>query len=311
MQRWFRLLYLLFFLCTFSGENLSAQTENVKKYKHHTIDGFRNTAPGFKKRRTKDMFKMLIWDKVINSSADSLPGYKLERVPNDGSYLKNNTSEASITWVGHSTLLIQMDGLNILTDPLWSNRVSLIKIAGPKRVVAPGIRLEDLPKIDIVLISNNHYDHLDKKAIEFLGNKPIYLVPLGLGSFFETLGISRYEELDWWGEIKINSITITCTPAQHSSGRTLFDKNKTLWCSWFLSGKQQKIYFAGDTGYFTGFKEIAEKFGPVNIAALPIGSYKPGWYMEPTHMNPEQAVDAYFDLQSDIFVPVHFSENEF
>jgi N-acyl-phosphatidylethanolamine-hydrolysing phospholipase D len=168
------------------------------------------------------------------------------------------------------------------------------------------LRIEDLPEIDIVLISHNHYDHLDRNTIEFLGNKPMYLVPLGVGEFFEALEITRYEEFDWWDTIKINTIEFICTPAQHFSGRNLFDSNKTLWCGWILKDTLISVYFAGDTGYFPVFKEIGEKFGPIDLAAMPIGSYEPRWYMEPVHMNPEQAVDAYLDVKARYFIPIHW-----
>jgi L-ascorbate metabolism protein UlaG (beta-lactamase superfamily) len=300
------IIFLTIFVSGLFLENIFGQDDVKKELSHHTIDGFRNPGKDFKERKTKDLFKMLIWERVINSDPDSIPGFSIERIENDGSYLRENRSESTITWIGHSTLLIQVDGLNILTDPVWSKRVSPVNFAGPKRIIAPGLELEDLPEIDIVLISHNHYDHLDKNVVEYLGSRPIYVVPLGVGSFFESQGINRYEELDWWDEIKINSMKIICTPAQHFSGRNLFDKNKTLWCSWLMIFKEFKIYFAGDTGYFSGFKEIFSRYGSIDITALPIGSYKPGWYMEPVHMNPEQSLDAFNDLHGKFFIPIHW-----
>jgi L-ascorbate metabolism protein UlaG (beta-lactamase superfamily) len=283
-----------------------AQEKKIRKYTHHTVDGFRNPAAGLGKRKTKDYLKMILWEELIHSNPDSLPDYPLERVQNDGMYLQANKTDITVTWIGHSTLLLQMDGINILTDPVWSERASALSFTGPKRKIEPGLNLQDLPKIDIVVISHNHYDHLDKKTIEHLGNAPFYVVPLGLGSFFESLGITKYEELDWWDTIKINNMEIICTPAQHFSGRTLFDKNKTLWAGWLLIGKTHRIYFAGDTGYFPVFKEIGEKYGPIDIAALPIGGYKPAWYNEPYFMNPMQAIDAFDDVRAQKCIPIHW-----
>lgn len=298
---WIIILFLLFFI----GEGWTQQ-EKVRKYTHHTIDGFRNPSPEFEERKTKDLFKMLLWERLINRSPDSLDNYPLERVQNDGEFLRLNDSKLTVTWIGHSTLLLQIDGVSILTDPVWSERASPVSFAGPKRLFEPGMQLDDLPEIDIILISHNHYDHLDKKTIKHFGNKPMYIVPLGVGSFFESLDITRYQELDWWESIKVNNIEIISTPAQHFSGRNLFDRNKTLWCGWIMRGKTKTIYFAGDTGYFREFKEIGRRFGPIDIAALPIGSYEPSWYMEPVHMNPEQAVDAFLDVQGKVFIPIHW-----
>lgn len=306
MTNYFLRFCITALLLIFSADAGWTQHPKVRTFTHHTGDGFRNPSPDFEKRGSKDLFKMLIWERLINRSVDSLDTYPLEWVENDGVFLRENETEITVTWIGHSTLLLQIDGLSILTDPVWSDRASPVGFAGPKRRHSPGLRLQDLPEIDIILISHNHYDHLDKKTIKYFGNKPLYIVPLGVGDFFESLGIKRYQEMDWWDSIRVNTIEIISTPAQHFSGRNLFDRNKTLWCGWLLKGRTRSIYFAGDTGYFPGFKEINERHGPVDIAALPIGSYNPPWYMEPVHMNPEQAVDAFLELQARIFVPIHW-----
>jgi N-acyl-phosphatidylethanolamine-hydrolysing phospholipase D len=215
-----------------------------------------------------------------------------------------------VTWIGHSTLLIQINGLNILTDPIWSDRSSPFQFVGPSRHVPPGVAFEDLPPIDVVIISHNHYDHLDRLTIEQLGNSPLYIVPLKIGEFLESLDISHYEELDWWESIKFNGTEFICTPAQHFSNRSLFDRNKTLWSSWVIRNEEKNFYYAGDTGYFPGFKEIAQKYGPFDMAAIPIGAYLPRWFMSPVHVSPEEAVQVFLDLNARVFIPIHWGTFE-
>jgi len=300
-MRLFLLLFLLFFCATaFSQDSL------MQFKAHHAKKGFRNPYPGFENQGYKSLTKWLIWDRLINNSQNELVDtMKFEMAENNPEWLINNKSSFSVTWVGHSTLLIQMDGLNILTDPMWGERASPVSFAGPKRFVEPGIDFEDLPKIDIVIISHNHYDHLDTETIENLGNGPLYLIPLGLASYFEGLNISNYQELDWWEEIKFNNIRFVCTPSQHFSGRNLFDRDKTLWCSWVINGSA-KVYFTGDSGYFPGFKQIGKKYGPFDLAAIPIGSYSPSWFMKSVHTDPREAIDIYNDLGAKYFLPIHW-----
>ena len=211
-----------------------------------------------------------------------------------------------MTWVGHSTVLFQLDGLNILSDPVWSDRASPVSWAGPKRYTEPGVAFEDLPEIHVVLISHNHYDHLDKSTIKRLGNAPFYLVPLGIGEFLEKLGIDNYRELDWWETFTYKSIHYICTPAQHFSARGLFDRNKTLWCGWAAQGKNGSFLFAGDSGYFPGFREIGERYGPFDLVCLPIGAYLPQWFMGPVHLSPGEALLAYTELRGRKFLAVHW-----
>ena len=273
---------------------------------HHTAEGFKNPFPGFEDRNLADLFRWAVLDRVRGKKPEHPKKYDFDFIKNDGRFLRKNKTDFSITWIGHSTLLIQIDGLNILTDPIWSERASIVSFAGPKRYMPPGLPYDALPEIDLVIISHDHYDHLDKETIKKLGNKPLYLVPLGLGSIIDDWGITHYQELDWWDEIKFNSLRIICTPAQHFSGRMPFNQNKTLWASWVILGKEKRIYFGGDSGYFPGYKEIGRRYGPFDLAALPIGAYKPRWFMKPVHMSPDQALKAFRDLQSKIFVPIHW-----
>ena len=296
-------LLLLFIIAPlFSQDSL----RNINKA-HHTYNGFRNPYPGFEEKGLKDLMKWMVWDRLIkNSRSEDADTVVFKLADNESAWLNSNRMDFSITWIGHSTMLIQVDGLNILTDPVFSDRASPMSFIGPKRLVEPGLKFEELPDIDIVIISHDHYDHLDKETIEKLGNKPIYLVPLGLGDFFENLEITNYQELDWWDEFKFNNILFVCVPAQHFSGRTLFDGNKTLWSGWVIKALQADIYYAGDSGYFPGFKEIGQRLGPFDVAFLPIGAYRPRWFMKSVHMNPVEAVQAYQDVNSHYFLPIHW-----
>lgn len=277
---------------------------------HHTEKGFQNTAPNTEARNFWEaMFK---W-KFMNLFKLGLPSvdpddYKIITSESDSEKIKENKKNLSVTWIGHATVLIQMDGMNILTDPIWSERCSPVSFAGPKRYTKPGIKLEELPKIDIVVISHNHYDHMDSETLIQLEKKfkPVFFAGLKNKSFLKNLGLSNIEELDWWESKKLGNLEIHFTPTQHFSGRGLFDKNTTLWGSYILKGTKNTIYFAGDTGYFYGFKEISQKFSSIDIAILPIGAYEPRWFMKEIHMNPEESFQAFLDLKANYFLPMHY-----
>jgi N-acyl-phosphatidylethanolamine-hydrolysing phospholipase D len=220
------------------------------------------------------------------------------------------TSQVTVTWVGHATLLVQIAGLNMLTDPMWGERASPFSFAGPRRWVAPGVPLDDLPPIDIVLQSHNHYDHLDDgsaRAIARAHPNASWLVPLGLAEFVRRRGARQVRELDWWQEADIGPVHFTSVPAQHFSGRTLGDRGATLWCGWALAARNgRRVYFAGDTGHHPEFGLIGERCGPFDIALLPIGAYEPRWFMRYLHMNPEEAVAAFRALNARTMVPIHW-----
>ncbi|HET9486964.1 MAG TPA: MBL fold metallo-hydrolase [Chryseosolibacter sp.] len=215
-----------------------------------------------------------------------------------------------ITFVNHSTFLIQVDGLNILTDPVWAHRVSPFKWAGPRRMKLPGIRFENLPKIHVVVLSHNHYDHLDIQTMRlvFGAHHPKVIAPLGVKAFLEQHYISGAEETDWWEELTLhNEMKIQAVPAQHFSGRGFLDRDATLWCGYVLKTSRGNIYFAGDTGYNeVTFKEIPSRCGPIKVALLPIGAYKPGWFMSPIHVSPEESVRIHFDVGSQTSIGMHF-----
>jgi len=219
----------------------------------------------------------------------------------------------TVTWVGHSSLLIQLDGLNILTDPMWSERASPVQFAGPRRWVPPGIMFDDLPPLDVVLLSHNHYDHLDSRTVRRLAQahpQVAWVVPLGLAAFVQQRGGREVIELDWWQEHAIRSLRIAATPALHFSSRGIGDRGDTLWCGFALtaaSGRRgRRVFFAGDTGYHPEFARIGERYGPFDVALMPIGAYEPRWFMRYLHMNPEEAVEAFRALRARVMVPIHW-----
>lgn len=212
------------------------------------------------------------------------------------------------TLVNHATVLLQTQSVNIVTDPVWSRRVSPVSFAGPERHRDPGIRFEDLPPIHCVLISHNHYDHFDRPTLRRLAaeHRPAIFCPLGLATPLRRLGFHDVQELDWWGQREFRGFRMHCVPAQHFSARGPFDRNRTLWCGWVLESDSGPIYFAADTGFGDFFAEFGRRFAPFRFAMLPIGAYDPEWFMGPIHMTPEQAVEAWSILGSPETMAIHF-----
>jgi L-ascorbate metabolism protein UlaG (beta-lactamase superfamily) len=217
--------------------------------------------------------------------------------------------DVAVTFVNHATFLIQTGGNTILTDPVWSERVSPFLRIGPKRVRKPGVAFEDLPKIDIILLSHNHYDHLDVATLMRLRERfgPAVFAAAGDARLLAPLGFKDMRELDWWDEIQVNdTLAVTFVPAQHFSARGLFDRQKSLWGGYVIRSRGRRIYFAGDTGYSLHFSDINARLGPPDIAMLGIGAYEPRWFMRPIHMNPAEAVRAHQDLRSRQSIGMHF-----
>lgn len=213
-----------------------------------------------------------------------------------------------ITYVNHSTFLIQTAGVNILVDPVWSDRVSPFSFAGPKRFRPPGVRFEDLPPINLVLISHNHYDHLDIETLKKINARfqPRFVAPLGVDLLLNQEGIDNTFTLDWWESKPIDSdITVHAVQAQHFSARGLFDRNKTLWAGFVIDTPSGGVYFAGDTGYGDFFKEIGRRYD-IKVGLIPIGAYKPRWFMSPVHVDPAEAIQAHKDVGADISFGMHY-----
>lgn len=221
--------------------------------------------------------------------------------------LPYESNKILVTFIGHATVLIQINGINILTDPVFAHRAGPFGIFGPKRGKPVGIKLENLPKIDIILISHNHYDHLDLKTLNTIGKRdyPKILVPLGNYNILNSEGIANISEMDWWDSEIIKNLEIHFVPAKHNSGRGLFDRDATLWGSFFVKTKDFSFFFAGDTAYSDHFKSIYNKLGKPNIALLPIGAYKPRYFTKDFHLDPKEAVQAQIDLGNPEAIAIH------
>lgn len=214
-----------------------------------------------------------------------------------------------VTFVNHSTFLIQVDGVNILTDPVWSRRASPFRWVGPKRMTSPGLRFGDLPRIHLVLITHNHYDHLDIETLRMVvgAHHPEVVAPLGVKKFLDRYYVNEVTELDWWQPTEKHGLSVTSVPAVHFSGRGLLDRDATLWCGYVIRSTRGNIYFAGDTGYHEEtFAEVASRCGPFRLSFLPIGAYKPEWFMSPIHVSPEKAVQIHQLVGSRNSVAMHF-----
>ncbi len=227
---------------------------------------------------------------------------------NDPAWLAANRSETSFTWIGHASFLVQLDGLNILTDPVLSRRTSPVQWAGPVRIAPLGLSLAELPKIDVVLVSHDHYDHLDAPTVRRLAQRdaPAFVVPLGLQAWFERRGIRSVTELDWWQQTEVRGLQVHAVPAQHFSGRGLGDRNRRLWGGYVYERAGQRHYFAGDTGYGPDFAEIGRRHAPIDVAMIPIGAYDPRDFMRPVHVDPEEAVQIHRDVGARCSLAMHW-----
>jgi N-acyl-phosphatidylethanolamine-hydrolysing phospholipase D len=231
------------------------------------------------------------------------------RVANDGAFLRENArhSEPTVTWIGHATVLVQMDHVTFLTDPIWSEKPFPVSFVGPKRYAAPAMALEALPPIHFALVSHNHYDHLDLPTLRWLaGRGTRFLVSLGDAALLRRCGIDAVDELDWWEHRDVAGVRVHCVPAQHWSGRKLTDDCASLWSGFVVAGATRRFYFAGDSGYFAGFREIGARLGPFGLAALPIGAYDPPAMMRAVHLDPEEALQAGLDAGAERLLGIHY-----
>lgn len=214
-----------------------------------------------------------------------------------------------VTWVNHATVLVQMDGVNILTDPIFSRFASPVQFAGPRRHRAPGVRWDDLPPLDLVVVSHNHYDHMDLPTLRRLAaraERPAILTPLGNTAYLAPRGVPGTRDVDWWEQREVERVRVTAVPVQHWSSRAQTDVRHTLWAGFVFEGPSGRVYFGGDTGYGSHFSLVRERAGPADVALLPIGAYLPVWFMKENHMTPAEGVQAAVDLGARVAIPIHF-----
>ncbi len=244
----------------------------------------------------------------VRAAFDLRPG-ALVRPTDRGAFFRASSDTPRVTWIGHASVLVEMDGVRFLTDPTWSETASPVSFIGPPRLAPPGLALDALPPVDFVVVSHNHYDHLDLPTLRRLAERdPLtwFVVPLGNGALLRDADIVRVIELDWTGTTRIGEVVVHALPAKHWSKRGLRDDDRALWSSWAVTGPTRRFYYGGDTGYFEGFAEIGEALGPFDLAALPIGAYAPREMMRESHMNPEEAWQAALDVRADAALGVHF-----
>lgn len=245
-------------------------------------------------------WSVLRWQLSRNAYDKSGP-LQVPMVANDGRSLAGTETSASLTWIGHASFAVHDEDDVFLTDPHFGSRALV-----PKRLVPPGVPIESIPADAFAVISHNHYDHLDAYTVETLPASVEWYVPLGLGDWFRERGRQRVVELDWWESARRGRWTIRCLPSQHWSRRLEQDINRSLWCSWLIDSGTTRYYFAGDSGYFHGFSEFGRRFGPIDVAMLPIGAYEPRWFMREQHMNPGEAYRAFLDLGARFMLPMHW-----
>lgn len=267
---------------------------------HHAANGSFRNPWALDESRFTGLLKWR-WNRLRHPLPPDVGARSLQRVAPSMRAPRAAANEIAITWVGHSTLVVQLGSMNILTDPVWSERASPWRSLGPRRLVPPGLPIDALPPIDVVLLSHNHYDHLDAWTVRTLATsqpRARWVVPLRLARLVRSLGVRDVEELDWWDELRVGDTTVACTPARHFSARTPFDRNRTLWCGYAVASTAGRFFYAGDTGMHPEFARIGERFGPFAISAIPIGAYEPRWFMHPVHVNPDDAVTAFGALHA-------------
>lgn len=290
---------------------------------HHRPGGFQNLHIAFE---PKGLLTVLQWQwDAVRNGLPPPPATPTPTVAADLPFIARNAQagtamEPAVTWIGHASVLAQFAGLNLLTDPVFSERASPVSFTGPRRAQPPGLTLSQLPRVDVVLVSHNHYDHLDEASVLALnaqpGGPPQFIVPLGLKAWFAERNITRVVELDWWDSHRLRGpsgeVEVVLTPAQHWSGRTLADRLATLWGGFAVFAPDFHFFYSGDTGYSPDFREIRRRFAPrqagggFDIALIPVGSYEPRWFMREQHVNPEEAVQVHLDVGARRSMGVHW-----
>jgi N-acyl-phosphatidylethanolamine-hydrolysing phospholipase D len=290
-----------------------ATTQPGPERPHHRAHGFQNNHIDF---TPKGLTTLLKWRAL--ALRDGLPPPPAKPTPvvaPDLGFISANARagaamQPAVTWIGHATVLAQLGGLNVLTDPIFSERASPLAFIGPKRAQPPGLTLAQLPHIDVVVISHNHYDHLDAASVKALaqqsGGSPLFLVPLGNKLWMSEQGIERVVEMDWWQRERVGAVEIVFTPVQHWSGRHLNDRMRTLWGGFAVLAPELRLFHAGDTGYSPDFAEIGARLGDFDLALIPVGAYEPRWFMREQHVNPPEAVAMHRDLRARRSLGMHW-----
>lgn len=275
---------------------------------HHTPKGFRNPPGSPARKHDRREYWNFIWRRILSRQA--APEAPLDHALDPDSVLRGIAAAAgrdSITWLGHAAFLVRLDGRSILLDPYLGEFAGPLS-RGPRRFVAPALAVDQLPAIDLVLVSHNHYDHLCEPTIRALArlHAPVVMVPLGLGRFFRRRGFGDVRELDWEQSSRMNELTVTALPAIHWSKRTPFDRNRTLWASFAIAGARRRIWFAGDTAAGPVFEELGRRHGPFDAALVPIGAYEPRSIMEAHHANPEEAIAIGLAMRAEKLIAMHW-----
>ena len=329
MQGSLHVLLLALLSCALALAPSHAQTPDTPSdaarlpHHHHRAEGFQNNYIEFE---PKGLLDLLNWRwQSARQGLPRAPARPTPMVAPDLAFVHRNAAagqamQPAVTWIGHATVLAQLGGINLLTDPIFSDRASPVQWAGPQRAQPPGLTLSELPRIDVVLLSHDHYDHCDEDSLRALnrqaGGPPLFLVPLGLKNWLARLGIANVVELDWWQSHALGRIEIVFTPSQHWSGRGLTDRMHTLWGSWAVLAPDLHLFFAGDTGYSKDFRDISRHFADrqkdsgFDIALLPLGAYEPRWFMAQQHVEPLEAVRMHIDLRARLSLGIHWGTFE-
>ncbi len=282
-----------------SGERL----DRIKQSPQWNGSRFANVLPTIK----SGMSAGSIWNYVTGGSDYRTPDAPLPVQPRTAADFAQQPDDLRITWLGHSTFLLELDGTRLLVDPVWGDHASPSPLLGVGRFYAPPLALDDLPPVDAVVISHDHYDHLDAPTIQALADRiPRFVVPLGVGSHLEAWGVApdRISELDWWDTLDVGDITLTSTPARHFSGRALVDRDATLWSGWAFVGSERRVFYSGDTALSPVFHEIGERLGPFDVTLIECGAYADAW--ADLHLGPEQAVAVHRMVKGEVLIPVHW-----
>ena len=268
---------------------------------HRPEGGFRNPWSSAQLHGFRDFLKWSLIERRRNPRQPDPDPSTFTRADPGFVVPRADPEQFTLTWIGHSSFLIQIGGLNVLLDPMWSRRASPLQFVGPKRWVPPAVEFDRLPSIDAILLSHDHYDHLDAGTVSRIAERypaAVWYAPLAVGKFLRERGAREVVELDWWQDSTVGNLRVSCVPAQHFSGRTLGRRNQTLWCGWVIRSPSHSVFFAGDTALHPEFGSIGRRYGPFDVALLPIGAYEPRWFMGAVHMNPEDCIEAMRQLRA-------------